>query len=188
MLKLLKTNSFWIFLATILILFSFTIFSNWVLMVGVWFTLFFIFRSSGLEAKLAKKQRQLYLITVLLYPLAETGIKWMIVKDVIPGTWFWLNRLEHFSWALATVILFLPLFTNVWQQLNWWQNLIFIIGLICIIGNLNEFLEYFIRLNLHLTDEKHFAAYYWDTIYDMMVNRGGGFMGFFVLQRNTQLA
>jgi len=96
MLKILKLNRFWIFFATALILFSFTVFSNWVLMVGIWFSLFFIFRVSGLEAKLSAKEHQIYLFTVLLYPLVETCIKWMIVKDVIPGTWFWLNRLENF--------------------------------------------------------------------------------------------
>jgi len=66
--------------------------------------------------------------------------------------------------------------------------LIFIIGLICILGNLNEFLEYFIRVSFRLTDEKRFAAYYWDTIYDMMINIMGGFVGFLVLRWNTKVA
>jgi len=108
----------------------------------------------------------------------------MIEKNVIPYSWFWLNRLEHFSWALAVVILFLPLYRDVWNILNWWQNLIFVIGLICILGNLNEFLEYFLRMRSQ--NYRALAAYYWDTIYDMMINIVGGFVGFVVLRRQTR--
>lgn len=182
--KIIKPTWFWLFFATCLIVFSFTVFSTWVLMVGIWFGLFFIFRFTQLEAKLSEEEQRIYLTTVLLYPLIESWIKWMIIKNIIPYSWFWLNRLEHFSWALAVVILFLPLYRDVWNILNWWQNLIFVIGLICILGNLNEFLEYFLRSQSQ--NYRALAAYYWDTIYDMMINIVGGFVGFVVLRWQTR--
>ena len=197
MIKLLKFNWFWFFFATCLILFSFTIFSNWVLMVFIWFGLFFTFRFTQLESKLSAKEHKLYLITVLLYPLVETWIKWMIEKNVIPNSWSWLNRLEHFSWAVVMVIIFLPVFKEIYQSLKGWQNLIFVIGFICLIGNLNEFLEYFLRVPANLLTVGRyigeiknpwpFAIYYCDTIYDMMMNIMGGFVGFLVLKWNTKL-
>ena len=93
MIKLLKFNEFWFFFATLSILFSFTIFSNWVGMVFIWFGLFFTFRFTNLESTLSAKEHQLYLSTVLVYPLVETWIKWMIEKNDLPYSWFWLNRL-----------------------------------------------------------------------------------------------
>ncbi len=187
MLKLLKINSLWFLYAICLILFSFTIFSNWVLLICIWFGLFFTFRFTQLESKLSAQEQNLYSITIFLYPLVETSLKWMIVNKVIHNSGFWLNRLEHFSGAIAVAIIFLPIYLDIWKNLKYWQNLIFVISFICLVGNLNEFLEYFIRLQSHLTDTERFAAYYWDTIYDMMMNVMGGFMGFVLLQLNTEL-
>jgi|GEM_PF-6623269 len=44
-------------------------------MVGIWFGLFFIFRFTHLESKLSEKEQEIYLITVLLYPLVHVTLK-----------------------------------------------------------------------------------------------------------------
>lgn len=156
-------------------------------MLSIWFGIFFVFRKTSLEKQLSEKERQLYLNTIWIYPLVETSLKWMIEKNVIPYSWFWLNRLEHFSWAIAVGIIFLPAYADISKKLKWWQNLILVTSLVCLLGNLNEFLEYFVRVKANLTDDKHFAVYYWDTIYDMMMNMMGGFVGFLVLTWNAKL-
>jgi hypothetical protein len=149
----------------------------------IWFSLFFIFRFTQLETKLSETQQTIYLTTILLYPLVESWIKWMIEKNIIPYSWFWLNRLEHFSWALAVVIIFLPLFKELLQTLNWWQYLIFVLGLISILGNCNEFLEYWLRASSSKTvNYRLWSFYYSDTIYDMMMNIMGGYAGFILLK------
>ena len=176
-------------------------------MVCIWFGLFFTFRFTQLEFKLPNREHKIYLTTVLLYPLVETTIKWMIVRDVIPCleklggrrglpasknpptfrySWFLLNRIEHFSWAVAVVIIFLPILIDIYNSLNLWQNLLVTLSFICFLGNLNEFLEYLIRLQLNLTTPKRFAAYYPDTIYDMMMNMIGGFTGFLICDNKKQ--
>lgn len=155
-------------------------------MVCIWFGLFFTFRFTELESKLPYREHNIYLTTVLLYPLIETTVKWMIVKDVIPNSWFLLNRIEHFSWAVAVVIIFLPILIDIYNSLNLWHSLIITLGFICFLGNLNEFLEYLIRLQLNLTNTKRFAAYYPDTIYDMMMNIIGGFTGFLICHNTKQ--
>ena len=86
MIKILKFNEFWFLFATLSILFSFTIFSNWVGMVFIWFGLFFTFRFTNLESTLSAKEHQLYLSTVLVYPLVETWIKWMVEKNALPDS------------------------------------------------------------------------------------------------------
>ena len=111
----------------------------------------------------------------------------MIEKNNLLDSWFWLNRLEHFCWAMALVIIFLPIFSDIWKGLSWWQNLLLVVSFVCLIGNLNEFLEYFIRLLLNKKNQLQLAVYYWDTIYDMMMNIVGGFGGFVVMRLNTKL-
>ena len=87
---------------------------------------------------------------------------------------------------MALAIIFLSIFSNIWNRLSWWQNLLLVVSFVCLIGNLNEFLEYFIRLFLHKKNQFKLAVYYWDTIYDMM-NIVGGFGGFVAMKLNTKL-
>jgi hypothetical protein len=179
--RILKSTVFWLFLATALILFSFKLFFGWGLMVGTLFSLFFIFRWTRLEAGLSERQHRLYLITMMLYPIVETGVQWMQIKDLVPDSWTVVNRLEHFCWATALTLLFLPLITQIWQRLEIWQSLLFIVGFVCLLGNLNEFLEYFSRIQGGPIDQAKFAWFYVDTIYDMMMNLLGSLAGFALL-------
>ena len=89
---------------------------------------------------------------------------------------------------MALVIIFLPIFSNIWKQLSCWQNLIFVVSFVGLLGNLKEFLEYFIRLLLNKKNHLQLAVYYWDTIYDMMMNIVGGFGGFVAIRLNTKLS
>ncbi|HEY9703034.1 MAG TPA: hypothetical protein V6C58_11335 [Allocoleopsis sp.] len=184
MFKVLRENWFWLFWATVLISFASTLFIYWVILICVWFSLFFLFRFTKLEEQLTNIERVFYLSTILAYPIMASLIKWMIAKNIIPNSWWWLNRFEHGIWALAMVIFCLPLYTNFWRLLNWWQSLLFILGLVCLLGNLNEFAEFFTRMpppKIKIND-KIFAIYYIDTIYDMMMNILGGFIGFAILR------
>jgi hypothetical protein len=181
--KILKTNWFWMVFAVLTIAFSFTIFSNWTLMICIWFGLFFGFRLAKLESQLWDKEHQIYLATVLIYPVVASAIKWAIVKEIVPYSWFLLNRIEHFIWAVAVAIIFLPTYTNFWKKLRWWQSLTYIIGLVCLLGNLNEFFEYLIRLKMFgIAGIERNTAYYWDTIYDQAINLIGGLVGFILLK------
>ena len=182
MINVFKHNWFWGLFATLIILFSLTVFSNWVLLGTIWFAVFFIFRLSKLETNLPISEHRLYLNAAFTFPLIETLLNWLIQKSIISYSWFWLNRLEHFFLSIGVVILMLPIHTNIWHSLKWWQNLIFIVGLICLIGNLNEFVEYFIRACCKPINYSNFAIYYSDTIYDMFMNLIGGLVGFFIIK------
>lgn len=181
-----KSNVFWIIFASLIISFSLTVFSNWVLLGCIWFAVFFIFRLSNLEKNLSISEHKLYIVTAFVFPITETWLTWMIQKNIIPYSWFWLNRLEHFCSAIGVSIILLPIYINIWHSLKWWQNLIFILGLICLIGNLNEFFEFFLRVCCQPINYSKFALYYSDTIYDMGVNLIGGLVGFLIIKLNVR--
>lgn len=181
-----KFNLFWIIFASVIILFSLTVFSNWVLLGCIWFAVFFIFRFSKIETNLSTSEHRLYLLTAFVFPIIETSLTWMIQKNIIPYSWFWLNRAEHFFSAIGVTIILLPIYINTWYKLNWWQNLVFTLGLVCLIGNLNEFFEYFLRACCKPINYGKFAVYYPDTIYDMGANFIGGLVGFLVIKLNVK--
>lgn len=186
MVNVFKYNWFWGLFATLIILFSLTIFSNWLLLGCIWFAAFFIFRFSKLEKNLSTNEHKLYLSTAFVFPIIETWLTWMIQKNILPYSWFWLNRLEHFFSAVGVTIMLLPIYINIWHKLKWWQNLAFILGLICLIGNLNEFFEFLLRVCCKPIKYRDFAVYYSDTIYDMGVNLLGGLVGFLLIKLNIK--
>jgi hypothetical protein len=181
--KLLKNNFIWIVLTLALTSFSYTIFFGWGLMVGVFSILFWVFRLTKLEDKLTAKEHQLYLLTMFLYPIIETGIQWMATHNIISRDFTIINRLEHISWAMVMTFMFLPINSGTWKRLNLWQNFIYIVAFVCLLGNLNEFLEYFSRVHKTVINPVQFAGFYTDSIFDMMMNILGSLVGFFVLSR-----
>ncbi|MBW4664462.1 MAG: hypothetical protein KME01_09715 [Chroococcus sp. CMT-3BRIN-NPC107] len=186
MINAFKYNWVWVLFASLIILFSLTVFSNWVLLGCIWFGIFFTFRFSKLENRLSSSEHKLYLTTAFVLPIIETWLTWMIQKDIIPYSWFWLNRLEHFFSAISVTIILLPAYITIWHKLKWWQNLVFILGLICLIGNLNEFFEFFLRVCCKPVKYSRFGVYYPNTIYDMGVNLIGGLVGFLLVKLNIK--
>ena len=182
-----KYNWFWSLFATLIIVFSITVFSNWVLLGCIWFAVFFAFRFSNLEQKLSSSEHRLYLATVFVFPIVETWLTWMIQKNIIPNSWFWLNRLEHFSSAVGISIILLPIYIDTWHRIKWWQSLVFILGSVCLIGNLNEFFEFFLRVCCQPINDEKFIVYYPDTIYDMGINLIGAYVGFLIVKLNIKL-
>lgn len=150
-------------------------------MVGALYSLFFLFRFTRLESTLSTREHQLYLTAILLYPPAETLVQWLAINRFIPRDFTLINRLEHFCWAMMLALFFLPFISGVWQRLNRWQNLVFIMGFTCLLGNINEFLEFVLRIQANPVDQARFAAFYSDTIYDMMMNLLGSIAGFAIL-------
>jgi hypothetical protein len=192
MYKVLKSNFFWLFYGTSLTLFSFSLFSLWGLMVGTLFAIFCFFRLTCMENQLLDREQRFYLFAILLYPLAETALQWAQIKGLMSHDFTWTNRLEHFCWAIALTLFFLPLIAGIWKQLNRWQNLFFITGFVCLLGNLNEFLEYLFRIQKPPIDQVVFANFYTDTILDMTMNLLGSLISFIlltqVLSRSKEVA
>ncbi len=181
--NLLKSNYFWLVYTTIFTLLSFNLFFQWGLMVGMLFIIFFCFRWTRLELDLSPLARRIYLLAVFIYPPAESIVLLLRFKGLLPPDFDLINRGEHFCWAIALTFFFLPFIAGVWPSLNIWQNLIFILGFVCLLGNINEFLEYILRIQQLPIDKALFTYFYNDTILDMTMNLFGGFVGFALLTR-----
>jgi hypothetical protein len=181
--NLFKSNYFWLFYSISLTLFSFNLFLQWGLMVGVLFAIFLGFRWTRLETDLSLVQWRSYVLAIFLYPPIETSIIFLRIKGKLPPDFDFINRGEHFCWAIALIFFFLPLIAGFWKSLNGWQNLILILGFVCLLGNFNEFLEYLFRIQPSSRDNALFASFYHDTILDMTMNLLGGLVGFAILTR-----
>jgi hypothetical protein len=181
MYKLLKSNFFWLFYTISFTIFSFKIFVLWGTMVAVLFTIFWVFRLTHIESKLVSREHFLYLFVIFLYPPAEATVLWVRMQGLIPPDFNWINRLEHLCWAIALMFFFLPFIATIWKRLDGWQNLIFVFGFVCLLGNMNEFLEYTLRIQNTPIDQTLFAKFYTDTILDMTMNLLGGWVGFALL-------
>jgi len=149
-------------------------------LIVVWFSIVAITKVLHFDKKLSDQEKNLYKITIILYPLFETIIKYLLLHDIIAQSWFWINRFEHFLSAIAIEILLYPLLKPTLKKLSLTESLIFSICTITFVGNLNEFLEYFIR---HLLGTYRLNFFYWDTIYDMVMNIFGAIFGFLILLR-----
>lgn len=153
---------------------------QFVVLVLIWFGIVFFLRKNYVD-RLTGTQLQLFWAVVYLYPILELILKYMIVFDVISYSWFWLNRLEHFVWVVAVEILLMPVFSHTLKKLNWKESLVFVVSVMVLIGNLNEFMEYILRAYLGVGSRDKFGLYYWDTIYDQVVNLTGAVVGFILV-------
>lgn len=160
---------------------SYFIFLFWGIMLAVWFGALILIQFKGYDLELNRKERLLFDINAHLYPLLGTLIKVMIVENIIPDSWFWLNRLEHYIWAVAIGILFFPLLKDSFAKLHLMSKFILFVGLVVILGNLNEFMEYGLRIYMNLTTQYLFSEYYKDTIIDLVTNVLGAVTGFVIV-------
>lgn len=183
---MLKSQFFWLSYAIALTLLSFRLFFLLGMMVLILFSMFFFFRWSGLEKRLSAEERRSYLLAVLLYPAIETLVKLFQNEGIISSDFTLINRLEHCCWAVALPFFFLPVIADFWKKLLSWQNLVFLLGFVCLLGNANEFLEYLLRIERSPMEPALFSRYYSDTILDMVMNLLGGAIAFVLL--NSVLA
>lgn len=157
---------YWAYLYFVaLVLFSLFIFTNWTFMLVVWIGLIVVFYQKALL--LPNGLKKLFQIVTFGYPLIASIIKFMIEKDVIKYSWFWLNRFEHFFWAFSMTIILLPLAHQFSKTIDkkW---LLLVQGCIAItLGNIIEVIEFCLRSNL--TDTR-FGLYYSDTMFDILMN------------------
>jgi hypothetical protein len=179
-----KPTFFWLLYAVALTLFATTMFRTWVMMISVFFGIFFLFRFTRRTDQLTTLERQIYHWIMVLYPLAETAVQWMAKQGWLTQNWMIINRVEHSVWAMFIVVLFSPIFSEFWKFLKPWQNLLCVVGSVCLLGNLIEFLEFYFRLSpgwIILPERS--GIFYTDTILDMMMNLLGGSIGFLILWR-----
>jgi hypothetical protein len=168
-------NLAYAFIIVTFLLLGYYIFPTMSLLLFVWFGIFSIIRVRKLDKKLNRNEKTLFFMTVFAYPLLESIIKFFIIRNIIPYSWNFLNRIEHFLSAIGIGILFYPIFKPTLDKLGRFESFLFLVFTIVFIGNLNEFFEYVLRIQMDL--HYKFSIYYWDTIYDMFINIIGAIFG-----------
>ncbi len=163
--------------------FGFTLSYLWVFILSIWLIIGFYIKKTKKDQQLSSKEQKMFNYVFYIYPLIETFLKFMIEKNVIAYSWFWLNRLEHIIFSMVLGILLLPLIKKTFAKLNTFEALLYFVGLVIFIGNVNEFLEYAIRIYVtQITNNVILSAYYWDTIYDLGINLIGALLGFIIVK------
>lgn len=173
----------------ILALGGFWISPLWPVFLAVWLFISLFWSYTKQVEVLSEVEKRVYHISLYFYPILGTFIKIYIFVDWFPNTYFWVNRFEHALWAMVLVVLMLPFWKRLWVGLrglpryarndNTIALFITIVGVICLFGNMVEFVEYGFRL---LGGYQYkYALYYPDTMFDMISNIVGATAGFLVV-------
>lgn len=160
----------------VLMTFGLLVFHFWLVVIGGWAALVIASRLLNLHADLPPRLQKLILYTAIIYPLVETIIKLTIDLGGDQPWTIWLNRVEHFGFSLFIGFILLPYLYKPMQKISWPYQALLWIGAIVILGNFNEFVEYYIRTAFGM--QELFSKYYPDTIHDLIVNILGASAGY----------
>lgn len=161
----------------VMVLLSSLISINWIGMQIAWIIGgIIIYKKIGLE-NILKLEKTLWFGNFYIYPLILTLLKILIIWDIVPGSWAAINSIEHISWSLAVFTLLFPLYHFLNSKFE--LSLLFIAGIVTIIGNINEIAQLYLR-NLANAPTWRIAAYYKDTINDLTMNVIGVLLGFII--------
>ena len=165
---------------TVLAVVGFWIAPTWIIFLLVWLGISLFWSAFDRVKLLSPLQNQLYMASLYFYPLLGSVIKFVILGLKSDSVYFWVNRFEHAIWALALTIILLPAWAMIDLKaksiLGNFGLFIVILGVICLFGNMVEFVEFGLRLNWQLNHK--YALYYPDTIFDMISNIVGASVGF----------
>lgn len=161
----------------------------WPVFLAIWLGISLFWSYTKQDQVLSVFENKIYLSSLFFYPVLGTLIKIYIYIDRFPSTYFWVNRVEHSLWAVALVVLLLPFWKRLWVGLkglprytrndNILDLFMIVVGVICLFGNMVEFVEYGFRV---LGGYQYkYAVYYPDTMYDMMSNVVGATLGFLIV-------
>lgn len=156
------------------------IFPFWSVVLTVWIFGFFLIYRLKLIDQLERRERTIINWVGIGYPLIETVIKAAIIYNWMPYSWNWLNRIEHFGFSFAICFMIYPFIKKDFSKSNLFTQILLIVGIVSILGNLNEIVEYILRVAWSL--EENFATYYWDSIFDIVINTLGGLAGFIAIK------
>jgi hypothetical protein len=170
----------------VLLAVGYYIFPFWLVVLSAWVSIYAFIKWRKLDQQLNQTEQRVFTIVAIFYPVVETVIKHAINANWIPYSWEWLNRLEHFGFSTALGILLLPLVYKQLAKLDLFGQALLYIGFIIMLGNLNEFAEYLLRVVWNLNSK--FALYYLDTIADLFINVCGGITSFVLYKIINQSA
>ncbi len=159
--------------ALVLIVFSaVATFSVWVVMMVLWFSLHVAIRVAvrrGWMEQLSGPTLRAHLVCVTTFPLVATIWKYSQLRYHL-GDGGLPNRVEHFTWAVTMVGQLLPLLARWWTQRRRWEQVIISIGLVSMVGNGVELMEYLAKVPKLRANPLWAMEVYRDTMADITMN------------------
>jgi hypothetical protein len=152
----------------ILIVVSILLYPLWGVQLFLWSSLFLFVRN---YRHVIKPESDKFFIDLIgfSYPLLEIIVKIFIIFSIIPYSWFWLNRVEHFIFSMFMTLLLFPFFARFVAKIKLWPVLLMIASIVLLMGTVNEIFEYVLRVVLHFQSAQS-AIFYGDTILDLATN------------------
>lgn len=125
---------------------------------------------NALVEKCSSRHKVILNIFFWIYPPIATWTQWMIHFDIIPYSWRYLNTFEHGFTSCAVTIFLFPIFYQYTSALGKYMMVLFLFGVMMTLGIGNEIAELAYRVYIGNTGQSYFAAYYQDTMYDLVLN------------------
>ena len=145
------------------------VFPSWSVMLLLWFAAVAIQDGQGWVRTMTASPRWLHWFGAAAFPLGSTAWKWWQGAHAL-GDGGPANRLQHLVWSAATVALALPMLVRWWRNRGFVEQVVVAVGLVALIGNLIEMIEY-LGARHRVTREPSYGAFLFrDTILDLAMN------------------
>ncbi len=156
-------------------------FTNLIPILLAWLVIFLISLFSGKLGSLNKNELKVYLLVVLGYPIVALLLKYIILTNIINRAWYYFNWIEHLAASFAMPFLFYPWFKPYWKSQPSFVLIISVVGLVCILGNMNELTEFYLRYIDN--DSLNHRAILEDSMFDLVINFVGGLLASLAILR-----
>jgi len=176
-------NKFVGFCLITLIIVSLLLYPLWGLQLIFWSLLFVYIREKLYLRKTPRADTFFLDLIGFGYPLLEIVIKVFIIFNVIPYSWFWLNRFEHIFFSMFMTLLLFPLFVGTKRKPA--DYLLKIAAVVLFAGTMNEVFEFVVR-SMQAGYSLRSGIYYSDTVYDEVMNIVGLFLGILLIRLKEQ--
>lgn len=133
------------------------------------------------KPKITSKLKHLYFYIGYVYPAVAMFIRFILDAWYPQATL--LNRFEHTLFSIVLALTLYLIFHNNLKKFNLLESAIFIIGLVVVFGNFNEFAEFIVRPYMSIDFALKQTLFYSDTIFDLMMNVLGGTLGFIIARK-----
>jgi hypothetical protein len=125
--------------------FSFLLPGKLTVVLSVWLVLYIFSWVTGRLQELTEKQRWVFYAANVIYAIIALAIKFVIEYYWGSISYFWLNRLEHLIFSITAPFILFPVLRHAYAGVSKRVLGLFIIGVVSLVGNINEFLEFVYR-------------------------------------------
>jgi hypothetical protein len=156
-------------------------FTNLIPILVAWILVFLATLVTGKLGALNKNELKVYLLIIFGYPIIALLLKYFILTNIINRAWYYFNWVEHLAASFAMPFLFYPWLKPYWKSQPALVLIISVVGLVCILGNMNELTEFYLRYIDN--DSLNHRDILEDSMFDLVINFIGGLLASIAILR-----